>query len=169
MSNYEHVLVLTDDTIMSKAGQMEEPQPCCNVGNIMHNMVAISYWHPSRVNTDTEQKEHSSQYFSSPSLCHLFSVSLALSWLNSSSRDRPCGRAPTLSPSLIPPPSTATLEVLQTCTCLWGFIQSRPHTRRLHRDSICSRSVLYGTVSVVLFRQNNSLLGMDTISVQFIH
>lgn len=34
--------------------------------NIMHNMVAISYRHPSRVNTETEQKEHTSQPFGSP-------------------------------------------------------------------------------------------------------
>lgn len=61
-------------------------------------MVAISYWHSSRVNSDTEQKEHTSQpcsptsphsspssllLFLPPSFCHLFSVllALALSWL----------------------------------------------------------------------------------------
>lgn len=113
--------------------------PHCNMGNIMHNMEAISYWHPSRVNTDTEQKEHTRQPFGSPpSLCHLFSVSQALSWLNSSSRDRPCGRTPHTLTFSNPP--TATLEMPQTCTCLWGFIQSRPHTRPLRHDSVCSQS-----------------------------
>lgn len=49
-----------------KSGTNGGITPRCNMCNIMHNMVAISYRHPSRVNTETEQKEHTSQPFGSP-------------------------------------------------------------------------------------------------------
>ena len=78
--------------------------PCCNMGNITDNMVAIFHWHPSRVNTDITEGTHKPDFQPSSTPCHLFCVSLVLSWLNSSRQDGPCGRAPTLFPSLIPPP-----------------------------------------------------------------
>lgn len=91
------------------------------------------------------------------SLRHLFSVSLALSRLNSSSSRIRALRQSSNTLTFPNPPSTATLEVLQTCTCLWGFIQagpnSRPQTMVLSVYKACG-------ASVVLFRlHKNSSLG----------
>lgn len=54
----QQVLGMTDDTItLSKQDKWRNHAR----GKIMHSIVAVSYRHPSRVNTDKEQKEHASQ------------------------------------------------------------------------------------------------------------
>lgn len=117
------------------------------------------YWHPWRVNTDTEQKEHSSQPFAPPpSSVFCFTGAVLAKQQQPGRALRQFSNTLTFSN----PSSTAALEVLQTCTCLRGFTQSRPHTRPLHQDSICSQRGLC-EASLVLYRQNVSSFGMDTI------
>lgn len=120
-----------------KSGTNGGITPRCNMCNIMHNMVAISYRHPSRVNTETEQKEHTSQPFGSPlspSSVFCFSGAVLAKQQQSGHASRQSASTLTFSN---PPPGTATLEVLQTCTCLWGFIRARPHAKPRRHGSVC--------------------------------
>lgn len=100
-----------------------------------------------------------------PSLCHLFSVSVALSWLNGNRRDRPRSRAPALSPSVIPPAQPPRMGCRRAPVCGDSFHLG--HT-------VCTRGLMCSHswpcwASVVLFRDNNSSLGMDGISLAFIN
>lgn len=107
---------------------MEEPRTlCCNMDSIMHNMVAISYWHPLRGSRRRTEGAHRPGFQPPRPLSSVFCFTGAVLAKQQQPGRALRGAAPTFSPSLIRP-CTAIPEVRRTNTCLRGLVRSRSHT-----------------------------------------
>lgn len=152
-----------------KSGTNGGITPRCNMCNIMHNMVAISYRHPSRVNTETEQKEHTSQPFGSPlSPSSVFCFSGAVLAKQQQSGHASRQSASTLTFSNPPPaqPPWRCCRHAPVCGDSFGLVHM------LNPDAMVLRAVLFRQNSWTLFLFNFKYDISETvqwISIFFLH